>query len=94
MFLFLLLFGRNFLKNVISILFQELNFVDIINALSGMLKPDRSFEGIIPITTAKVPILKFKHKATRLEGDISLYNILVKGKFVLFNVCTFVLKTC
>ena len=28
------------------------------------------------ITSAKVPIIKFVHKNTRIEGDISLYNIL------------------
>lgn len=31
----------------------------------------------MPITTAKVPIVKFEHKQSGLEGDISLYNTLV-----------------
>jgi len=29
---------------------------------------------ILAIPSAKVPIVKFKHKKTRLEGDISLSN--------------------
>lgn len=32
---------------------------------------------ILPITTAKVPIVKFEHRQSGLEGDISLYNTLV-----------------
>lgn len=39
-----------------------------------------SFAGlrnILPITTAKVPIVKFEHRQSGLEGDISLYNTLV-----------------
>ncbi|PSN54315.1 hypothetical protein C0J52_10699 [Blattella germanica] len=31
---------------------------------------------LLPITTAKVPILKFNHRKTNLEGDISVYNTL------------------
>lgn len=34
-------------------------------------------KNILPITTAKVPIVKFYHVRTGLEGDISLYNTLV-----------------
>lgn len=34
---------------------------------------------ILPITTAKVPIVKFEHKQSSLEGDISLYNTLVSS---------------
>lgn len=37
---------------------------------------------ILPITTAKVPIVKFEHRRSGLEGDISLYNTLVS-----FTVC-------
>lgn len=36
----------------------------------------------MPITTAKVPIVKFEHRRSGLEGDISLYNTLVS-----FTVC-------
>uniref|UniRef100_A0A8C4YY12 CCHC-type domain-containing protein n=1 Tax=Gadus morhua TaxID=8049 RepID=A0A8C4YY12_GADMO len=35
-----------------------------------------SLRNILPITTAKVPIVKFYHVRTGLEGDISLYNTL------------------
>uniref|UniRef100_A0A8C2Q7S4 Terminal uridylyl transferase 4 n=1 Tax=Cyprinus carpio TaxID=7962 RepID=A0A8C2Q7S4_CYPCA len=33
---------------------------------------------ILPITTAKVPIVKFEHRQSGLEGDISLYNTLAQ----------------
>uniref|UniRef100_A0A8D0H1K3 Terminal uridylyl transferase 4 n=1 Tax=Sphenodon punctatus TaxID=8508 RepID=A0A8D0H1K3_SPHPU len=33
---------------------------------------------ILPITTAKVPIVKFEHRRSGLEGDISLYNTLAQ----------------
>lgn len=33
---------------------------------------------ILPITTAKVPIVKFFHLRSGLEVDISLYNTLVR----------------
>lgn len=39
-------------------------------------------KNILPITTAKVPIVKFCHIHTGLEGDISLYNTLV-------GICSF-----
>ena len=31
-----------------------------------------------PITSAKVPIVKFYHSPTRVEADISLYNVLAQ----------------
>ena len=49
----------------------------MIEALSKKLKTHKSFYNVFPITTAKVPIVKFTHRSTRLEGDISLYNTLV-----------------
>uniref|UniRef100_A0A8D0A2K8 Terminal uridylyl transferase 7 n=1 Tax=Sander lucioperca TaxID=283035 RepID=A0A8D0A2K8_SANLU len=36
----------------------------------------KCLKNILPITTAKVPIVKFYHVRTGLEGDISLYNTL------------------
>lgn len=42
-------------------------------------------KNILPITTAKVPIVKFYHIRTGLEGDISLYNTLVEA----FSLCFF-----
>lgn len=55
--------------------------------LQRFLKPLAAFEhtstpatgvkNVLPITTAKVPIVKFYHVQTGLEGDISLYNTLV-----------------
>lgn len=35
---------------------------------------------ILPITTAKVPIVKFEHRQSGLEADISLYNTLVSKR--------------
>jgi len=53
---------------------------------------------VVAITTAKVPIVKFKHARTQLEGDISLYNTLVSNShcdlgFVPSCLCT-VMKMC
>lgn len=56
---------------------QSLDFLKIIEEISTVLKKNKELKQIIPITTAKVPIIKFEHRATQLEGDISLYNILV-----------------
>jgi len=42
---------------------------------------------ILPITTAKVPIVKFYHVRTGLEGDISLYNTLVSAFSLEYYVC-------
>uniref|UniRef100_A0A3B3VAE7 CCHC-type domain-containing protein n=1 Tax=Poecilia latipinna TaxID=48699 RepID=A0A3B3VAE7_9TELE len=39
-------------------------------------KKHPGLRNILPITTAKVPIVKFYHLRTGLEGDISLYNTL------------------
>lgn len=41
---------------------------------------------ILPITTAKVPIVKFEHRPSGLEADISLYNTLVSKRRSLLNV--------
>ena len=52
----------------------------IIETLANTLKKHRGVVyNVLPITTAKVPIVKFKHVRTQLEGDISLYNTLVSG---------------
>lgn len=45
---------------------------------------------ILPITTAKVPIVKFEHRRSGLEGDISLYNTLVSFSFCIDpGICYF-----
>ncbi|XP_068167780.1 terminal uridylyltransferase 7 [Antennarius striatus] len=48
----------------------------IIENLARMLKKHQGVRNVLPITTAKVPIVKFYHLSTGLEGDISLYNTL------------------
>lgn len=40
--------------------------------------PNLGLRNILPITTAKVPIVKFFHLRSGLEVDISLYNTLVR----------------
>jgi terminal uridylyltransferase len=54
-----------------------MNCVEIIETLAKNLRRQRGFYNVVPITTAKVPIVKFKHARSQLEGDISLYNTLV-----------------
>ncbi len=58
--------------------FQDLDCVDIIERLARKFRKHRGLYDVVPITTAKVPIVKFKHRKTGLEGDISLYNTLVR----------------
>ncbi|KAF8766861.1 Terminal uridylyltransferase 4 like protein [Argiope bruennichi] len=66
---FCLTFGdRNDSKNLDSIL--------IIEKIAEVLRKHPQLENILPITSAKVPIVKFSWRTTRLEGDISLYNTL------------------
>ncbi|XP_041854762.1 terminal uridylyltransferase 4 isoform X2 [Melanotaenia boesemani] len=50
--------------------------ISIIESLARLLKKHSGLKNILPITTAKVPIVKFYHIHTGLEGDISLYNTL------------------
>ncbi|KAG8234435.1 hypothetical protein J437_LFUL014181 [Ladona fulva] len=50
----------------------------MINKLVTKLKKMPSIRNIVPIPSAKVPIIKFKHIYTQLEGDISLYNTLAQ----------------
>jgi terminal uridylyltransferase len=50
--------------------------VRIIEDLQDMLKKLGVMINLVPITTAKVPILKFFHTLSELEGDISIYNTL------------------
>nr|XP_023674765.1 terminal uridylyltransferase 4 isoform X2 [Paramormyrops kingsleyae] len=57
---------------------ENLNCKDIIEGLAKILKRHAGLRNILPITTAKVPIVKFEHKQSGLEGDISLYNTLAQ----------------
>lgn len=54
-----------------------MDVVGIIEELTKKLKTHKGLYNVFPITTAKVPIVKFKHRRSQLEGDISLYNLLV-----------------
>ncbi|KAL2092115.1 hypothetical protein ACEWY4_011913 [Coilia grayii] len=51
-----------------------LDCIGIILTLAQALGKHSGLKNIIPIITAKVPIVKFCHVETGLEGDISLYN--------------------
>ncbi|XP_069498286.1 terminal uridylyltransferase 4 isoform X2 [Ambystoma mexicanum] len=57
---------------------EKLNCKEIIEGLAKVLKRHPGLRNILPITTAKVPIVKFEHREGRLEGDISLYNTLAQ----------------
>jgi len=50
--------------------------VKVIEDLQEKLKKFHELSNLVPITTAKVPILKFFHKQSEFDGDISIYNIL------------------
>lgn len=55
---------------------KEHDFVKVIEDLQDKLKKLGVMSNLVPITTAKVPILKFYHIPSELEGDISIYNTL------------------
>ncbi|XP_025047133.1 terminal uridylyltransferase 4 isoform X2 [Alligator sinensis] len=57
---------------------EKLNCKEIIEGLAKILKKHPGLRNILPITTAKVPIVKFEHRRSGLEGDISLYNTLAQ----------------
>ncbi|KAJ9581297.1 hypothetical protein L9F63_023531, partial [Diploptera punctata] len=49
-----------------------------VHHLQDKLKKFGPLHSLVPITTAKVPILKFYHSRAELDGDISIYNTLGK----------------
>uniref|UniRef100_A0A9J7YPT6 RNA uridylyltransferase n=1 Tax=Cyprinus carpio carpio TaxID=630221 RepID=A0A9J7YPT6_CYPCA len=55
---------------------EGLDSMAVIESLTKALRKHHGLRNILPITTAKVPIVKFYHTKTGLEGDISLYNTL------------------
>ncbi|KAM4807983.1 terminal uridylyltransferase 7 [Rhinophrynus dorsalis] len=55
---------------------EELDCIRTIEDLARLLRKHEGLRNILPITTAKVPIVKFYHVRSGLEGDISLYNTL------------------
>ena len=57
---------------------SELDAIGIIEVLADRLKNMHGIRNIQAITSAKVPIIKFLHYETHVEGDISLYNILAQ----------------
>ncbi|XP_077330955.1 terminal uridylyltransferase 7 isoform X2 [Lithobates pipiens] len=55
---------------------EALDSIRTIEELARHLRKHQGLRNILPITTAKVPIVKFYHVRSGLEGDISLYNTL------------------
>ncbi|NXG94109.1 TUT7 uridylyltransferase, partial [Stercorarius parasiticus] len=55
---------------------EGLDCIRIIEDLAEVLKKQTGLRNVLPITTAKVPIVKFFHVRSGLEVDISLYNTL------------------
>ncbi|GIX89870.1 terminal uridylyltransferase 4 [Caerostris darwini] len=55
---------------------KNLDSVMIIEKVAEKLSKHSKLENVLPITSAKVPIVKFFWQESKLEGDISLYNSL------------------
>lgn len=53
-----------------------MNFKRIIRNIGALFRREPSFDQIEERVSAKVPIVKFRHHKTNIEGDISLYNTL------------------
>uniref|UniRef100_A0A8C5N8M3 Terminal uridylyl transferase 7 n=1 Tax=Gouania willdenowi TaxID=441366 RepID=A0A8C5N8M3_GOUWI len=73
--------GFGFRQSDLDICMRHL--IMLVEPKNRMLRKYSELENITAITTAKVPILKFCHVQSGLEGDISLYNTLVG----LFSLC-------
>ena len=58
---------------------MSLNYRDVISNVSRLLRSRPLFDNIETRLTAKVPIVKFRHKYYQIEGDISIYNTLVNN---------------
>ena len=56
----------------------ELDAISIIDNVADKMQQMSGIRNIQAITSAKVPIIKFLHHDSRIEGDISLYNILAQ----------------
>uniref|UniRef100_A0A1I8GYL1 RNA uridylyltransferase n=3 Tax=Macrostomum lignano TaxID=282301 RepID=A0A1I8GYL1_9PLAT len=50
----------------------------LIDRVAAILKgaPGGNYDSVLPVHSAKVPIVKFKHRRFDMEGDLSLYNLL------------------
>ncbi|KAM8960586.1 terminal uridylyltransferase 7 [Pelodytes ibericus] len=55
---------------------EDLDCIRTIEELARLLRKHQGLRNILSITSAKVPIVKFYHLRSGLEGDISLYNTL------------------
>ena len=55
---------------------EEPAAVVVLRLVVEKLRTCNFLQDIVSILSAKVPIVKFRHRATQLEGDISCYNIL------------------
>lgn len=55
---------------------EEVDAVEVITKLAKLLKKHNDCKNVLPITTAKVPIVKFFLRSCQREADISLYNVL------------------
>lgn len=49
---------------------------DTLTKVVNCLKRSSELVEVFSITTAKVPIVKYHHKLSGLDGDISFYNLL------------------
>lgn len=47
-----------------------------IEELGPYLRKFKAIHDVVVIATAKVPIVKFTHTNTRIDGDICFYNVL------------------
>ncbi|KAK6179643.1 hypothetical protein SNE40_011956 [Patella caerulea] len=65
---------------------EGLDYVQVIKNLSAKLERHEGLRSITAITTAKVPIVKFRHRQSGLEGDISLYNTLAQHNTTLLEM--------
>jgi len=57
---------------------EEIDCVGLVEELASHLSTMKGVTRVLPITGAKVPIVKLFHKKFNIEADISLYNVLAR----------------
>ncbi|RVE73854.1 hypothetical protein OJAV_G00035590 [Oryzias javanicus] len=57
---------------------EEMNCREVIEGLANALEKHTDLGNILPVTTARVPIVKFEHRPSGLEADISFHNTLAQ----------------
>ena len=62
--------------------FQSDQIIAILTKILRAMKSSNIFENVQPVLNAKVPIIRSRHRQSKIEIDISLHNMLVNISFL------------